>query len=47
MKENSKNDLLLENGITDFWTLNSSYKNLVISAEIVNIDNRGLQQEIN
>ena len=46
MKEDSKNDLLLESGITDFWTLNSSYKNLVISAEIVNIDNRGLQQEI-
>ena len=46
MKEESNQYIQLEFGITDFWTFNASYKNLVISAEIANIDNKELLNTI-
>ena len=46
MKEETKHDIQLEFGITDFWTLNASYKNLTIFAEIANIDNKELLNAI-
>ena len=46
-KHNSETNLLIEHGITDFWTQNTSYKNLIESAVILDMDNRELEEEIN
>ena len=46
MEDDADIDFPLESGITDFWILNNSYKELNISAEIANIDNNELQEAI-
>ena len=45
--ENSETNLLIEPGITDFWTQNTSYKRLIESAEIVGMNSRELEKAIN
>ena len=42
MKDNDEDDLLLESGITDFWVLNSSYKQLITTTEMKNMNNNEL-----
>ena len=42
MKVNDEDDLLLESGITDFWVLNSSYMQLIITTEMKNMNNNEL-----
>ena len=46
MEDYADIDFPLESRITDFWTLNFSYKKLTISVEIANIDNNELQEAI-
>ena len=46
MKDNDEDDLLLESGITDFWVHNNSYKQLITTTEMKNMNNNELLEVI-
>ena len=46
MMEDNESYLMLDSGITDFWTINNSYKKLIESSEIAGKNNKELQKSL-